>query len=105
MDARTLSQVVSMRAIFLLTLIPMTTAALADTSTNPRSINAVEQTITPVEEDYNYSAHLDIAKVRSVDDVSNICGITPVKMTYDDSQGRTHILRYMMMGGGCNGGN
>jgi hypothetical protein len=98
-------QVMFMRTLFLLALIPIATAALADTSTQPRPLQAVEQSITPVEEDYSYSAHLDIARVRSVDDVSDICGITPVKMTYDDSQGQTHILRYMMMGGGCNSGN
>ncbi|WP_341963809.1 DUF2790 domain-containing protein [Pseudomonas sp. RC10] len=94
-----------MRTAFLLALLPIATLALADTSSHSSTTTSVEQSASPLEEDYNYSTHLDIAKVRDVDDVSAICSITPVKMTYDDSQGKTHILRYMMMGGGCNSGN
>ncbi|MNU38680.1 hypothetical protein D3C71_273570 [compost metagenome] len=53
------------------------------------------------EEDYKYSTHLDIAKVIHTDDVSQVCGIVPVKMLYEDSQGKKHLLRYSVMGDGC----
>lgn len=90
-----------MRRFFLIALMPYAAITFADSSTNQRSMKTPEGTTSIIEEDYNYSTHLDIARVRSVDDVSNVCGIVPVKMTYDDSEGKTHVLRYMMMGAGC----
>ena len=80
---------------------PYAAITLADSPANLRPMKTSDSTPTINEEEYNYSMHLDIARVRSIDDVSNVCGIVPVKMTYDDSQGKTHILRYMMMGAGC----
>lgn len=54
----------------------------------------------PVEQ-YSYGMRLDIAKVISQSDVSNVCAAVPARMTYDDSQGKRHILAYEVMGNGC----
>jgi hypothetical protein len=54
-----------------------------------------------VVEHYNYSMHLDIAKVVAIDPVPNVCEAVPVHMVYDDSQGKRHVLEYQVMGNGC----
>jgi hypothetical protein len=51
-----------------------------------------------------YSTHLDIAKVISVDEVPNVCSVVPQHMTYEDSQGKRHVLEYQVMGNGCSNG-
>lgn len=55
-------------------------------------------------EQYNYSTHLDVAKVISQTEVADVCGVVPMRMTYDDSQGKRHILAYEVMGSGCSNG-
>jgi Protein of unknown function (DUF2790) len=52
-------------------------------------------------EQYNYSTHLDVAKVISQTDASSVCGTTPVDMTYLDSKGQQHTVEYLVVGGGC----
>lgn len=90
-----------MSRFFLIALIPYAAITFADNSTNTSAMKSQDSTNSIVEEDYEYSTDLDIARVRSVDDVSNVCGTVPVKMSYDDSHGETHTLRYLMMGAGC----
>nr|WP_314584872.1 DUF2790 domain-containing protein [uncultured Pseudomonas sp.] len=90
-----------MNRFFLIALIPYAALTFADSSTNTGAMKIQDSPNSIIEEDYEYSTDLDIARVRSVDDVSNVCGIVPVKMRYDDSDGKTHILRYLMMGAGC----
>ena len=58
----------------------------------------------PAIEEYTYSTHLDIAKVISMSEVPDVCGVVPMKMEYDDSNGQRHILRYSIMGNGCSNG-
>lgn len=41
------------------------------------------------------------ARIMHIDDVSQVCGITTVKMLYEDSRGKKHLLRYSVMGNGC----
>jgi len=53
-------------------------------------------------EPYRYAQHLDIAHVVAMTPVPNVCAVVPVQMTYDDSQGKRHILAYQVMGNGCN---
>ncbi|SMQ30368.1 Protein of unknown function [Pseudomonas helmanticensis] len=50
---------------------------------------------------YQYGMHLDVAKVIHITEAANVCGPTPVQMTYQDSQGKTHTLEYSIIGGGC----
>lgn len=47
---------------------------------------------------------LDVAKTISVTDAYEGCGIVPVELVYDDSQGVRHIVTYSVFGGGCMGG-
>ncbi|CDF85598.1 hypothetical protein PKB_4273 [Pseudomonas knackmussii B13] len=54
-------------------------------------------------QDYTYGIKLDIRKVVSKSDVPDICGVVPMWMTYDDSQGRRHTIRYQVMGTCPNG--
>lgn len=57
----------------------------------------------PVEQ-YNYSTHIDVAKVISQTEVADVCGVVPMRMTYEDSQGKRHVLAYEVMGSGCSNG-
>ena len=57
----------------------------------------------PVEQ-YNYSEHLDVAKVISETEAPDVCGVVTKQMVYEDSQGKRHILEYEVVGSGCSGG-
>ncbi|HEY0287858.1 MAG TPA: DUF2790 domain-containing protein [Pseudomonas sp.] len=65
--------------------------------------NDVASQALPVEQ-YTYSTHLDIAKVISIDEIPNVCAVVPEHMTYEDSQGKRHVLEYQVMGNGCSNG-
>ncbi|WP_406227000.1 DUF2790 domain-containing protein [Pseudomonas siliginis] len=67
------------------------------------SMSAFAQDVasTPEVESYKYGMHLDIAKVVSITPPADICAPSPVQMTYEDSQGHTHIMEYSIMGTGC----
>lgn len=52
-------------------------------------------------EQYSYGMRLDVAKVISRSDVPDVCNVVPARMTYDDSQGKRHILAYQILGTGC----
>ncbi|MDH0095670.1 DUF2790 domain-containing protein [Pseudomonas sp. GD04158] len=54
--------------------------------------------------DYYYGMHLDVARVVSHGEIPNVCRAVPVEMTYEDSQGVQHTIRYQVMGTGCSGG-
>ncbi|AIZ33529.1 DUF2790 domain-containing protein [Pseudomonas sp. K1(2024)] len=85
-----------MKALLVLLLGSVCSAAMADDLTPP-----AEQ--IPVEH-YNYSQHLDIAKVLSMSPVADVCAVVPARMTYEDSQGHRHVLEYRVMGNGCSNG-
>jgi len=53
---------------------------------------------------YQYGEKLDIRKVIAVKSDAQACGITPATMTYQDSQGEVHTLRYQVVGQGCQNG-
>ncbi|MDD0842863.1 DUF2790 domain-containing protein [Pseudomonas sp. Gutcm_11s] len=81
----------------------LTLLALAGLS--PFAFAAPEEVATadnqPAVEVYTYDMELDVAHVISTTDVSQICGVTPSIMTYEDHQGRRHRLEYLVIGGGC----
>ncbi|GAB3394913.1 DUF2790 domain-containing protein [Azotobacter armeniacus] len=52
-------------------------------------------------ERYEYAMDLDIARVIKSPDIPDVCGVVPVQMTYEDHQGKRHILEYLVMGKGC----
>lgn len=54
--------------------------------------------------DYQYGDKLDVEKVISIESDSMACGVTPAVMTYEDSHGERHVLRYQVMGTGCQNG-
>lgn len=86
-----------MKALLVLVLGSVCGAAMAAEQAN----NGAEQ--IPVEQ-YSYSQHLDIVKVLSMSEIPNVCEVVPARMTYEDSQGRKHILEYRVMGNGCSNG-
>ncbi|TPG66814.1 DUF2790 domain-containing protein [Pseudomonas arsenicoxydans] len=75
-------------ALFLITL--SGTAAAASVATASHS-NV---------EDYRYSKSLNIAKVVNITS-GDYCGIGPREMTYVDTMGATHVLRYQAFGDSC----
>jgi len=87
-----------MKALLVLALSSLCATAMADEV--PTDV-AQQQ---PVVEEYTYSTHLDIAKVVSMSEVPDVCGVVPMKMEYEDSNGQRHILSYTMMGNGCSNG-
>lgn len=65
------------------------------------SAYAQPSAVAPDEVSYAYGMQLDIAKVVSITPTADVCGPTPVQMTYRDSRGETHLLDYSVMGTGC----
>lgn len=52
----------------------------------------------PETHDYTYGMHLDIAKVVSTKyfpPKPDFCGAIPAEMTYEDSSGKLHAIRYL----------
>jgi len=63
--------------------------------------------LAPAPVEYNYSQHLDIAKVVSMTTDGNVaieCGPVEAHMVYVDSKGQTHNLEYTRLGDGCQNG-
>lgn len=59
----------------------------------------------PITVQYDYSQHLDIAKVVSISPVNpDSCGPISSNMVYIDSKGVTHSLEYTRLGNGCENG-
>jgi hypothetical protein len=61
----------------------------------------------PAAVEYNYSQHLDIAKVVSLTSDANVateCGPVQSRMVYVDSKGVTHTMAYTRLGDGCQNG-
>ncbi|WP_417663020.1 DUF2790 domain-containing protein [Pseudomonas sp.] len=58
--------------------------------------------INPVQ--YEYGNKLDVAKVISLTDVSELRGVVPVIMVYQDSQGKVHKLQFLQLGGADSSG-
>jgi hypothetical protein len=70
------------------------------------SVGAAAESTPPAVE-YNYSQHLDIARVISITNAGNIateCGPVESHMIYVDSKGVTHNLEYTRLGEGCQNG-
>lgn len=64
-------------------------------------------TSAPKPEQYNYSEHLDIAKVidiNTVEDKNNACGPVDAHMVYVDHKGITHDLQYKILSSACQDG-
>lgn len=72
----------------------MTTQAMAGNQPTPSSDTAV---------DYHYGMRLDVARVISHSEIPPVCHAVPVEMTYEDSAGEQHTVRYRVMGSSCHG--
>ncbi|NHN78409.1 DUF2790 domain-containing protein [Azotobacter chroococcum] len=59
-----------------------------------------EETVVDVH-DYQYSDELDVQRIISIESNSTACGVTPAVMTYEDSHGERHVMRYQVVGYGC----
>lgn len=69
-------------------------------------VSTANDAVPPAVE-YTYSQHLDIARVISLtnaSDVSTACGPVESHMVYVDSKGVTHNLEYTRLGDGCQNG-
>ncbi|RON57851.1 DUF2790 domain-containing protein [Pseudomonas frederiksbergensis] len=66
--------------------------------------NAPAATSQPPVESYAYGMKLDIQKIISITDTADQCGPVPTQMTYEDSQGKRHVMQYQIMGTGCSNG-
>jgi hypothetical protein len=80
-------------------LLPVT-AAVADTSKQaPIELDSTVVTVkTPEYQQYEYGMDLDIAKVISIKyfpPKPKFCGVIPARMTYEDSKGDRHAIRYL----------
>jgi hypothetical protein len=75
-------------ALFLIALSGTAAAASAATA-SPSNV-----------EDYRYSKPLNIAKVVNITS-GDYCGIGPRELTYVDTMGATHVLRYQAFGDSC----
>jgi hypothetical protein len=60
-----------------------------------------KSSVGPSMSEYHYGADLDIARVLSHSEIPPVCYVVPVEMTYEDSKGHQHTLRYRVMGSGC----
>jgi hypothetical protein len=49
--------------------------------------------------EYQYGMQLDVKKVLSMTDVSNVAGVVPVTMVYEDSHGQVQKVKYLELGG------
>ena len=58
----------------------------------------------PPAEDYHFGQKLDIKRVVQAPEL-DFCGIREVEMTYEDSAGQRHTLRYPVWGQGCGNEN
>jgi hypothetical protein len=65
------------------------------------SAYAQEAVVAPEAVRYAYGMHLDVAKVIHITPTADVCGPTPVQMTYRDLHGEIHILEYNVIGSGC----
>lgn len=91
-----------MKALKIALLVALTgVAAQAFSDDTPAPAAAASQ--IPVER-YQYGMQLDIQKVITVSQIANECAPVPAQMTYEDSQGKRHILQYQVMGTGCSAG-
>ncbi|WP_372874070.1 DUF2790 domain-containing protein [Pseudomonas sp.] len=52
-------------------------------------------------ETYHYGMKLDIARVLAISDTSQVCGVVPSVMYYEDTEGKLRALEYLIHGGGC----
>ncbi|MGY2258530.1 DUF2790 domain-containing protein [Pseudomonas sp. SDO55104_S430] len=74
---------------------------LALSLTASLSAYAQQAVVAPEAAPYAYGMQLDIAKVIHITPTADVCGPTPVQMTYRDSHGETHVLEYSVTGSGC----
>jgi hypothetical protein len=52
-------------------------------------------------QNYHYGMQLDIARVLTISDTSQVCGVVPSVLHYEDSKGELRVLEYLISGGGC----
>lgn len=90
-----------MKALKIALLVALTGVAAQAFSDDTPAPTAASQ--IPVES-YQYGMQLDIQKIITVSEIANECAPVPAQMTYEDSQGKRHILQYQVMGTGCSAG-
>ncbi|MCT5527481.1 DUF2790 domain-containing protein [Pseudomonas aeruginosa] len=73
-------------------------------TTQAMATNQPTAQLSDAANDYYYGKHLDIARVVSHSEIPSVCHAVPVEMTYEDSNGQQHTIRYRVMGNGCQGG-
>ncbi|MBI6882669.1 DUF2790 domain-containing protein [Pseudomonas putida] len=79
-----------MKYLFMIAAIALSTNALA-----------IDDSDVAIAEDYRYDQQLDIHKVIKMEPIPRVCGVVKTYMTYEDSEGHRHVLRYSVLGDGC----
>ncbi|MFJ2366335.1 DUF2790 domain-containing protein [Pseudomonas sp. NPDC087697] len=69
-------------------------SAFADTT----GTTGTTDTSAVIHDETGFFVHMDIAKVISMTDISDQCGVIPARLDYLDHQGREHVLDYRVQG-------
>ncbi|AYF72226.1 TPA: DUF2790 domain-containing protein [Pseudomonas aeruginosa] len=90
------------RATALLAAVALLVAGGMAHAAQEQAIQGVQGDIQQIPvETYHYGMKLDIARVLSISDTSQECGVVPSIMRYEDSSGAPRALEYQIYGGGC----
>lgn len=82
----------------------LSSLALASISSMALAGQASPPVTQPVTQQYEYATRLDIKRVISLSDIPPVCEVVPATMTYEDHQGKVHVIEYRVMGQGCSQG-
>lgn len=80
-------------------LLPVSLATAESGTRSPEILDTITvYAQTPETHDYKYGMRLDIAEVVSMEyfpPEPNFCGVIPAQITYEDSMGKLHAVRYL----------
>ncbi|WDG77637.1 DUF2790 domain-containing protein [Pseudomonas chlororaphis] len=65
-----------------------TSSAFADTT----------ETSPVIHDKTGFYVHMDVAKIISMTEIPDKCGVVPARLDYLDHQGREHVLDYQVQG-------
>ncbi|MBB3103559.1 DUF2790 domain-containing protein [Azomonas macrocytogenes] len=89
-----------MKLSFAMAMLLPTSLIMGESSTSDPIIleDTTVYSQVPEAKNYKYGMRLDIAKVVTMEyfpPEPNFCGVIPAQMTYEDSMGKIHAIRYL----------
>jgi hypothetical protein len=95
-----LSNIGPVKLCLALVMLSAVSVVIAESGSPPPLVvgHGVKDVKTPEFKDYEYGMPLDIAKVISTEyfpPQKILCGVIPAAMTYEDSKGEKHAIRYL----------